>query len=599
MTMTMPIPWRQRIVSLFFVGSCLFLHLWVDAGTGSQSQQQQQQQQQKIELLRTKAYTVGEDSPEYVETWQQILSLDPHNLEAHVMLGWKLIMTGHGGTSAASAGGGPASAAGTWQEYGIQLLEDSFREDKVSPTIDFNFPQTMIIAATIGRYRSQRKEYIKGKYFTQLAWELSKKFNGPHGDACIQMQLASMFDYFPVSTTQADSALEALNFYADDILSSSQPDTSTPTSPLLNEDQLSANMPGAANDPYVHCMLSLFSLSFYYRADVASTARRHYEMAVRGWPALAHFVAPHVQRYEQQQQQQQNNGLLTCQQNRKIKLGVIAGVLSEGHSVTEDFGGVLQRLDRDVFHVTYIYLHETGSPKIANFTKVHSTDRQLVWQKEYTDQGRGAWLVRWGHEVAKMELDIILYLDLTMSTYARRMGMMRLAPVQLNTHGHPVTSGHDPSIINYFVSWAEAELPLEQAQTHYTEQLQLIPLGKLHQYYLPRTLPGQRSRMDGQSFGHLTRADFGLPPDNTTLYLCMQKPFKMHPEFDPLVCGVLQNDESGYVVLHKEENQANHVVFLQRLQRAGCDMNRVQFMDAQPHHRLLALYRLSTVVLDS
>ena len=185
-----------------------------------------------------------------------------------------------------------------------------------------------------------------------------------------------------------------------------------------------------------------------------------------------------------------------------------------------------------------------------------------------------------------------------MSTFARRMGMMRLAPVQLNTHGHPVTSGHPSSVINHFVSWAEAELPLEQAQTHYAEQLQLIPYGKLHQYYQPRTLPGQVSRMDGQPYGHLTRSDFGLPAD-VTLYLCMQKPFKLHPEFDPLVCGVLQKDQKGYAILHKEQVEANHQVFLQRLERAGCDMSRVRFVDPQPHHRLLALYRMSTVVLDS
>jgi len=70
-------------------------------------------------MLRAKAYTIGEDSPEYLDTWPNILALDPTNLEAHVMLGWKLL------TSSNSA----------LQEYGIALLEDSFDEKKVSPTI--------------------------------------------------------------------------------------------------------------------------------------------------------------------------------------------------------------------------------------------------------------------------------------------------------------------------------------------------------------------------------------------------------------------------------------------------------------------------------
>ena len=161
----------------------------------------------------------------------------------------------------------------------------------------------------------------------------------------MQMQLASMFDYFPVSTGQADSALAALTFHADDLLSQDNW--------YINEEFLSANMPGAANDPYVHCMLSLFSLSFYYRADTATVASRNYEMAARAWPSLANYQAPHVKQHDQET-------VADSCVDRKIKLGVIAGVLSEGHSVTEDFGGVLQRLDRNYFDVTYIYLHETG-----------------------------------------------------------------------------------------------------------------------------------------------------------------------------------------------------------------------------------------------
>jgi len=35
--------------------------------------------------------------------------------------------------------------------------------------------------------------------------------------------------------------------------------------------------------------------------------------------------------------------------------------------------------------------------------------------------------------------------------------------------GHPMTSGFPRSIMNYYISWAAAELPLEQSQKHYTE----------------------------------------------------------------------------------------------------------------------------------
>jgi protein O-GlcNAc transferase len=125
-----------------------------------------------------------------------------------------------------------------------------------------------------------------------------------------------------------------------------------------------------------------------------------------------------------------------------------------------------------------------------------------------------------------------------------------------------------------------------------------LPPCKIHQYYEPRILPGKVSRMDGQPFGHLTRRDFDLP-ENVTLYLCMQKPFKVHPEFDHLVCDILANDPGGHAVLHRADYDHSHELFRQRLSSAGCDLSRVHFVHAQPHHRLLALYKHATLILDS
>ena len=98
----------------------------------------------------------------------------------------------------------------------------------------------------------------------------------------------------------------------------------------------------------------------------------------------------------------------------------------------------------------------------------------------------------------------------------------------------------------------------------------------------------------------------------------MQKPFKLHPEFDRLVCGILQADPKGHVVLHKPEQKHTHRLFVERLHRAGCgatsnshingseedkeeelSLDRVHFLEQQPHHRLLALYQHATVILDS
>lgn len=98
--------------------------------------------------------------------------------------------------------------------------------------------------------------------------------------------------------------------------------------------------------------------------------------------------------------------------------------------------------------------------------------------------------------------------------------MQRLAPVQVNSIGHPITSGHVRSVIQYYISWGAAELPLEESQTHYTEELKLLPSDIIYQYYERRVLDGEVSRMDKVPFGVLTRSDLGVPPKNR-FYLCM------------------------------------------------------------------------------
>ena len=43
----------------------------------------------------------------------------------------------------------------------------------------------------------------------------------------------------------------------------------------------------------------------------------------------------------------------------------------------------------------------------------------------------------------------------------------------------------------------------------------------------------------------------------------------------------------------------NKDIYVNRLRRAGVDLSRVAFVQQQPHHRLMALYSLADVVLDS
>ena len=95
-------------------------------------------------------------------------------------------------------------------------------------------------------------------------------------------------------------------------------------------------------------------------------------------------------------------------------------------------------------------------------------------------------------------------------------GTIRL---QVTTHGHPTTSGISSDILDYYVSWAAAELPT--AHEHYTERLVLLPADEPHLYWSYRASEDSDNLYDsnieatvlGKSFGvnewaELTRGNF-------------------------------------------------------------------------------------------
>lgn len=182
------------------------------------------------------------------------------------------------------------------------------------------------------------------------------------------------------------------------------------------------------------------------------------------------------------------------------------------------------------------------------------------------------------------------------------MAHAKLAPIQVVSHGHPVTSGISADVMDYYVSWAAAELEYDVAKTHYSEELVLLPNTSMHQYY-ERRATDTASNQNGFNFQTLVdkgRASlFPNIPADGHWYVCMQKPFKIHPEMAPLICNVLAIDPLGRAILHADDTRTNTKILHARLINAGCDMDRVHFVPVQPHHRLLALYKLSTLILDS
>lgn len=134
-------------------------------------------------------------------------------------------------------------------------------------------------------------------------------------------------------------------------------------------------------------------------------------------------------------------------------------------------------------------------------------------------------------QVAALELDVLVYLDIGMDPFSYFLAYSRLAPIQCVAGGHPVTTGI--SAMDYFLSADLAEIA--DAQLHYSEKLVRLPFGLL---YLERpVLPTT----------HKSRSELGLPEEGH-VYICPMTLHKLHPDFDAAIERILQLDSSGHVV---------------------------------------------------
>ena len=550
--------------------------------------------QAQVQKLTAQALA-GETPAQQRETlWRRILELDPRNSNAFLQLGLLTL-------------GLPDRKR---QEQAIDSIARAFDAKYVDNPIPMPSSAGLRLAMLVGRFRWEQQDYMQAYYYFQLAMRATRLMaNEGTAQTCVAVSLATMLHPFPNSVEHADKMYHHYLTSARRFLEAHQRDEGRPN---FDQAELAASVPGAAEDPYVHCVLTIFQLSFYYRADVAEAARLHYQVATSVWPELK-YVSPSVVRPTTPPHLDTHKPCIT----RKIQLGVASGFLTPGSSVSEDFKGVMQRLDRSIFNVTYIHFQNNATSETDPFVFRHpQLDRLLVFtrQPQHGDVGKAAWMARFYPAIEALNLDVLLYLDLTMSPFATRMSMARLAPVQAVSHGHPVTSGVEA--VDYFISWGAAELDHETANAHYSEELVLLNPKVPHQYYVPRNHNGL-SMIDGMSYSDKAHRSFFrmfMPSkgpwgdaifdenDSNTIrwYTCMQKPHKFMPEMDPLLCNVLRDDPDGILLLHQPDISAKmQQAFEKRLRVAGCDMDRIYFIPALPHHMLLALYQASTLILDS
>lgn len=185
-------------------------------------------------------------------------------------------------------------------------------------------------------------------------------------------------------------------------------------------------------------------------------------------------------------------------------------------------------------------------------------------------------------QIKAAECDLLYHWEVGTDRLNYCLPFARLAPVQCTSWGLQVTSG--VPAIDYYISSDLVESP--SAEAHYTEALVRLPSLLCYTERVARPSPP------------VDRAEFGLPND-AHLYVCLQRPQKLHPDFDPLLGEILRRDTAGLLILLKGPSkriaEALTARLVETLPNVRDRIALFPILDPARYHRLLSL---ADVVLD-
>src|SRR5262249_32628039 len=194
------------------------------------------------------------------------------------------------------------------------------------------------------------------------------------------------------------------------------------------------------------------------------------------------------------------------------------------HSIAKTHAAWATRLDRTRFETFVIH---TGGEQ-DGFTKYVADRVEHFFHRPVMDDTLYAF-------VRELDLDVLIYPDLGMEPAYQILAAMRLAPVQCNGLGHPVTSGLET--VDVALTSELMEPP--GGENHYSERL--VPLANLGFCY-------RRPKIDGSVA--FDRRDARI------VYACPQYLMKLLPEQDALFARIAREVPAGVFWFVANESSA-------------------------------------------
>jgi predicted O-linked N-acetylglucosamine transferase (SPINDLY family) len=202
-------------------------------------------------------------------------------------------------------------------------------------------------------------------------------------------------------------------------------------------------------------------------------------------------------------------------------------------------------------------------------------------------------LSQWVTKIREQNCELLLYPAVGLDPMTLKLASLRLAPIQINSWGHPDTSGLPT--LDYFVS-AECFEPAA-AQDHYAEQLVLLPrLGNRIQSMMQ---PGNDPEFSGIDI------DFEKP-----IVICPGTPFKYQPADDHVLSEIARRVPSAQIIFFRASGAALatgaaltdllQLRLTREFESAGLDVadhvRFIRWLNFQEFHHLL---RKADVMLDT
>ena len=275
-------------------------------------------------------------------------------------------------------------------------------------------------------------------------------------------------------------------------------------------------------------------------------------------------------------------------ENRKIKLGIVGFTMNrdEGvnkfslHSVYRDRAEILKQLDNKLFE-KYFIVKEKHTKEYIN----KSGDFGIILQEFYDKMDYITSIHKYDVTIIKtlidLDLDILLYPDIGMHPFTSIMANYRIAPIQINTWGHSLTSG----LINidYYISSKYYELEdLTKAQEHYSEKL--IAMDSLCTYYRCYNLIGCHST-----------EQLNLP-DNRPILFCIQNMRKLNLDFYNQLKTIIELKPNVIILLRKHFLIKKNIDNIYKITNG---INNILFIDDCSTHMYHSYIYHSTLVLDT